>query len=62
MLYDEAQGLKFGLIKYRKNLKISVFVGSKVYLVIFGFGTYALPRNLVFFDLEFIIFKVFGKI
>ena len=35
----------------RKNLKISVFGGLKVYLVIFEFVTMTPKENLVLFDL-----------
>ena len=56
------QALKFGMAKYRKNLKISVFVCCRSYLVIFGFVLLRLPDYLVFIDLLIVVFKVFEKI
>ena len=56
------QALKFGMTKYRKNLKISVFVCFRRYLVAFGFVVFRLQEYLVFFDLLIMVFKVFEKI
>ena len=50
------------MAKYRKNLKISVFVCFRSYLVIFVFVKLRLPEHLVFFDLLIMVFKVFEKI
>ena len=40
----------------RKNLKIPVFGGPRVYLVIFEFVAMAPQENLIFFDLYKILF------
>ena len=42
-----------------KTLKISVFGGSRWYLVLFGFAN-SHSKYLVFFDLQIVISKVFG--
>ena len=59
---SQYQALKFGMTKYRKNLKISVFVCFRRYLVVFGFVVFRLQEYLVFFDLLIMVFKVFEKI
>ena len=58
----DKQAYKFGMTKYRKNLKISVFVWFRSYLVIFGFVLLRLQEHLEFFDLLIMVLKVFEKI
>jgi len=56
------QALKFGMVKYHKNLKISLFVCCRSYLVLFGFVLLRLSEYLVFIDLYIVVFKAFEKI
>ena len=51
ILVNQTQALKSGRPNNRKNLKIPVFGGLWVYLVIFEFVTMTLKENLVLFDL-----------
>ena len=52
---------KFGMTKYRKNLKIPVFGGSRWYLVIFGFANSHFKSIWYFFYLQIDILNIFGK-